>query len=77
LSPHFSEMERLCLEYAERITVPTTSVSEEFFGKLKTHLSQEDVVELTAFIGMLNFWTKVIDAMEVPLDDIFKAPQGD
>jgi uncharacterized peroxidase-related enzyme len=77
LSPQFSEMERLCLEYAERITVPTTSVSEEFFGKLKAHFSQEDVVELTAFIGMLNFWTKVIDAMEVPLDDIFKSPQGD
>ncbi len=71
-SPLFSATEKIALEYAERITVPTTSVTESFFDQLKEHYSEADIVELTAVIGVLNFWTKVIDALEAPLDDVFK-----
>jgi alkylhydroperoxidase family enzyme len=28
-------------------------------------------VELSAWIGFMNFWTKVIAALDVPLDPIF------
>jgi len=68
----FDATEKLALEYADRITVPSTSISETFFHQLKDHFSEADLVELTALIGVLNFWTKVIDALEVPLDDVFK-----
>ncbi|WP_287128990.1 carboxymuconolactone decarboxylase family protein [Candidatus Cyanaurora vandensis] len=68
----YSPTEKLALEYAERITVPSTSVSESFFHQLKDHFSEPDLVELTALIGVLNFWTKVIDALEVPLDAVFQ-----
>jgi uncharacterized peroxidase-related enzyme len=69
----FSPAEKLAIEYAERITTPTMVVSDSFFAQLKAVWSDEDLVELTALIGFMNFWTKVIDALEVPLDDLFAA----
>lgn len=69
----FSPAEKLAIEYAERITVPSMTVTDPFFAQLKTIWSDEDLVELTALIGFMNFWTKVIDALEVPLDDVFAA----
>lgn len=68
----FTDKEKVALEYAERMTVPSMVVNEAFFERLKAHYSDLDVVDLTAVIGTLNFWTKVIDALEVPLDDVFK-----
>jgi uncharacterized peroxidase-related enzyme len=72
-SPLYSALEKVAIEYAERMTVPTMTVSETFFHSLKEHFQEADLVELTALIGVLNFWTKVIDALEVPLDEVFKA----
>lgn len=47
-------------------------VSEPLFERLKAHYGEGDIVELTAVISTLNFWTKFIDALEIPLDDVFK-----
>ena len=69
----FSEVEQLAIEYAERITVPTMLVSDEFFGRLQAVLSEPDIVELTAVISFMNFWSKTIDALEIPLDEVFAA----
>ncbi len=68
----YTEAEKVALEYAERITVPSTVVTEGLFERLKAHYSETDIVELTAVISTLNFWTKFIDALEIPLDDVFK-----
>jgi uncharacterized peroxidase-related enzyme len=68
----YTDSEKVALEYAERITVPSTTVTENLFGRLKVHYSDVDIVELTAVISTLNFWTKFIDALEIPLDDVFK-----
>jgi uncharacterized peroxidase-related enzyme len=74
-SPLFSAPEQLAIEYAERMTVPTMVVSDEFFARLKQMFADEDIVELTAVIGFMNFWSKVIDALEVPLDEVFATAQ--
>jgi len=68
----YSEAEKVALEYAERITVPTMVVNDAFFERLKAHYSETDIIDLTSVIATLNFWTKFIDALEVPLDDVFK-----
>ncbi|MEN9206148.1 MAG: carboxymuconolactone decarboxylase family protein [Thermostichales cyanobacterium DRC_bins_46] len=68
----FSEAERLAIEYAERMTTPTMIVSDSFFAQLKQIWSDADLVELTALIGFMNFWTKVIAALDIPLDDVFR-----
>lgn len=71
VSTLLSPAEKLALEYAERMTVASMTVTDTFITELKTIWSDADVVELTALIGFMNFWTKVIDALEIPLDEVF------
>jgi uncharacterized peroxidase-related enzyme len=68
----FSPSEKLAIEYAERMTTPTMTITESFFSQLKTAWPDDgDLVELSALIGFMNFWTKVIAALDIPLDNIF------
>ncbi|MFS8774701.1 carboxymuconolactone decarboxylase family protein [Synechococcus sp. O70.2] len=67
----YTEAEKLAIEYAERMTVPSMVVTDSFFARLKAIWSDEDLVELSAWIGFMNFWTKVIAALDVPLDPVF------
>jgi alkylhydroperoxidase family enzyme len=54
----FSSMERLALEYAERITYTDRSVDDAFFAELKKHFSEAQIVELTAAVALENFRSK-------------------
>ncbi len=54
----FSPMERVALEYAERITTTGQKVDDELFAELKLHFSEGQIVELTAAIAMENFRSK-------------------
>ncbi len=51
-------MERVALEYAERITITGQKVDDALFGDLKKHFSEAQIVELTAAIAMENFRSK-------------------
>jgi len=54
----FSEMERVALEYAERITFTDQRVDDAFFARVKQHFSEAQIVELTAAIALENFRSK-------------------
>ena len=54
----FSPVERVALEYAERITTTGRSVDDALFAELKTHFTEAQIVELTAAIAMENFRSK-------------------
>ncbi|SRR5579871_2457667 len=54
----FSDMERVALEYAERITYTDQKVDDAFFAKLKQHFTEAQIVELTAAIALENFRSK-------------------
>jgi alkylhydroperoxidase family enzyme len=54
----FTEVERLVLEYGERMTITGETVDDAFFTKLKAHFSEAQIVELTAGIAMENFRSK-------------------
>lgn len=54
----FSPMERVSLEYAERITTTGQKVDDALFADLKKHFSDGQIVELTAAIAMENFRSK-------------------
>ena len=54
----FSELERVALEYAERITYTDQKVDEALFGRVKRHFSEPQIVELTAAIALENFRSK-------------------
>ena len=51
-------MERLALEYAERITYDRPEGRRSLFAELKKHFTEAQIVELTAAIAMENFRSK-------------------
>ena len=54
----FSAMERVALEYAERITYTAQKVDDAFFAEVKKHFAEAQIVELTAAIALENFRSK-------------------
>lgn len=57
-SAAFSALERVALEYAERITYTDQKVDEALFARVKKHFSEPQIVELTAAIALENFRSK-------------------
>ena len=64
-SDAFSELERVALEYAERITYTDQKVDERLFARLKQHFSEPQIVELTAAVALENFRSKFNPALGV------------
>lgn len=53
-SPLFSELDRLVLDYAERMTRTPVEVPEDCFDRLRQHLDDDQIVELTHHIAVEN-----------------------
>ena len=53
-----SEIELLCLEYADRMTELPVAVDDALFEKLRQQFSEAQLVELTAVIAWENFRTR-------------------
>ncbi len=54
----FSDLERVALEYAERITYTDQKVDDALFARVRKHFSEAQIVELTAAIALENFRSK-------------------
>jgi hypothetical protein len=50
-SPRFTEAEKLALRYSELMALNPDQVDASFYGELRRHYSEEEIVELGAFIG--------------------------
>jgi AhpD family alkylhydroperoxidase len=50
----YSDVERAALEYAEAMSVTPLQVTDEMVERLRLHLSERQVVELTAYIALEN-----------------------
>ena len=61
----FSELERVALEYAERMTYTGQNVDDALFGRLRAQFSEQQIVELTAAIALENFRSKFNPALGV------------
>jgi alkylhydroperoxidase family enzyme len=61
----FSDLERVALEYAERMTYTGRKVDDALFERLKAHFSEPQIVELTAAIALENFRSKFNPALGV------------
>jgi alkylhydroperoxidase family enzyme len=64
-SSAFSQLERVALEYAERMTYTGQKVDDALFARLKDHFSEPQIVELTAAIALENFRSKFNPALGV------------
>jgi alkylhydroperoxidase family enzyme len=54
----FTDLERAALEYAERMTITGERVTDELWARLRGHLSEAQIVELTAAVALENFRSK-------------------
>ena len=59
----FTELERLVLEYAEAMTDTPPSVTDEMVARLTTHLSEAELVELTAIVAVENLRSRINSAL--------------
>ena len=71
----YTDVERLVLEYGERMTITGETVDEEFFAKLREHFSETEIVELTAGIAMENFRSKFNAPLKVQAQGFCPVPQ--
>jgi alkylhydroperoxidase family enzyme len=67
-----SERERTAIEYAEEMSKTPVRVSDELFERLKTHFSDEQIVELTASIAYENYRARFNHALEIKSDNLYK-----
>jgi alkylhydroperoxidase family enzyme len=51
--PRFSEVERLCLRFAERFVTDHASIDDDLMGQLGEHFTPEEIVELTMYCGLM------------------------
>ncbi len=68
-SPHFSERERIALQFSEQITRSDLEVSEDCLREVREHFTEAEIVELTFVIGFQTFASKFAKAWRL-------APQG-
>lgn len=61
----FAPLERLVLRYADGMTIRGQDVSDELFAVLRSHFSEEAIVELTAHIAFENFRSKFNHALRI------------
>ena len=64
-SPAFSPLERVVLEYADRITDTPVEVPDELFANLRKELDEQQVIELTAAIAWENYRARFDHALGI------------
>jgi alkylhydroperoxidase family enzyme len=73
-SPYFTGLEKAALRYAEGMTRTPADVSDAVFEELRTMLSTEQIVELTAAIALENFRARFNCALKVESDGLCMLP---
>lgn len=64
-SPHYSDAERVAMEFAETMTITGRRMSDALFARARKHYSEEQLVELAAAVALENFRSKFNVAMGV------------
>lgn len=62
-SEQYDPAERLALQYTDQITLSDQDVDEELFAQLREAYSDEEIVELTAAVGLENCLSKIHHAL--------------
>jgi alkylhydroperoxidase family enzyme len=69
-SPHYSERERVALDFALAAAAQPNAVTDELFAKLRTHWSETEIVELLGVVAMFGFLNRWNDTMATPLEAV-------
>jgi AhpD family alkylhydroperoxidase len=62
--PYYTDRERAALAYVESVTrVAETHVPDAVFDKVRSHFSEQEVVDLTWLAAAINAWNRVAISM--------------
>ncbi|HRF09373.1 MAG TPA: carboxymuconolactone decarboxylase family protein [Xanthobacteraceae bacterium] len=63
----FSEREKAALAWTEALTLIADShVSDELYEETRVHFSEQEIVDLSWAITVINGWNRMMGAFEVP-----------
>ena len=71
-SPHFSDAEKVALEYADAMTDTRRDVDDELFARLQRHYDADTIVELTWVIAWENASSRFNRAFRIPSQGFWK-----
>ncbi len=66
------ERDRMAIEYAEEMSKTPVRVSDELFERLKTHFSDEQIVELTASVAYENYRARFNHALHIGSENLYE-----
>ena len=69
-SPHYSERERIALDFALAAAAQPNAVTDELFARVREHWSESEVVEILAVVAMFGFLNRWNDSMATPLEPV-------
>ncbi|MDI1238881.1 MAG: carboxymuconolactone decarboxylase family protein [Polaromonas sp.] len=72
-SPHYSERERLALDFALAAASQPNAVTDEQFAQLQQHWSDTEITEILGVVAMFAFLNRWNDTMATPLE---ASPEG-
>ena len=56
----FDERERAALAWAEAVTfLPETNAPDDLYDELKAHFSEQQIVDLTFVVSLMNAWNRL------------------
>jgi alkylhydroperoxidase family enzyme len=61
----FSAAEKAALRFAEVLTLDSNNVDDELFGELRQHFDEGEIVELSAAIGLFNYFNRFNNALKM------------
>lgn len=71
-SAHYTEAERVALEYADAITDTHRDVDDALFARLKQHYDDDTIAELTMIMAWENSSSRFNRAFRIPSQGFWK-----
>ena len=62
---HYSDRERLAIEYAEKMAVDHHEIDEVFFARLKTQFDDAEILELGMMIGQYIGFGRLLKVLDL------------
>jgi alkylhydroperoxidase family enzyme len=61
----FTDAEKAAIELAERTTVDSNQVDDEFWNELRKFYDEGEIIELLAAIGLFNYFNRFNNALHM------------
>ena len=65
----FDDLDILVRDFAEQVTTKFQYMRDAIFDELKTHFSEEQIVELTMRIALCGFFNRVNDSLQIETEE--------